>query len=37
VSEAYKDVITRFLGQETPQRFTEATKPGFFQRLFGGR
>ena len=35
VSEAYKDVIERFLGKETPMRFTEAQKPGFFKRIFG--
>ena len=37
VSEAYKDVIDRFLGQDRPMRFIEAQKPGFFKRLFGGR
>ncbi len=37
VSEAYKDVIDRFLGEEKPMRFTEAEKPGFFKRLFGGK
>ena len=37
VSEAYKDVIDRFLGQERPMRFIDAQKPGFFKRLFGGR
>ena len=37
VSEAYKDVISRFLGEEVPMRFIEAEKPGFFKRLFGGR
>ena len=37
VSEAYKDVIARFLGEEKPMRFTEASKPGFFKRMFGGR
>jgi len=37
VSEAYKDVIERFLGEEKPMRFTEADKPGFFKRLFGGK
>ena len=37
VSEAYKDVIARFLGEDKPMRFTEATKPGFFKRMFGGR
>jgi septum site-determining protein MinD len=37
VSEAYKDVVLRFLGEEKPLRFTDATKPGFFKRMFGGR
>ena len=37
VSEAYKDVIDRFLGQEKPLRFIEAEKPGFFKRLFGSK
>ena len=37
VSEAYKDVIGRFLGESIPMRFTDAEKPGFFKRLFGGR
>ncbi|WP_333708653.1 septum site-determining protein MinD [Tepidimonas ignava] len=36
VSEAYKDVIERFLGHERPLRFVEAEKPSFFKRLFGG-
>jgi septum site-determining protein MinD len=37
VAEAYGDVIGRFLGEDRPMRFTEAEKPGFFKRLFGGR
>ena len=37
VSEAYKDVISRFLGEEVAMRFTDAEKPGFFKRLFGAR
>jgi septum site-determining protein MinD len=37
VSEAYKDVIDRFLGTEKPLRFIEAEKTGFFKRLFGGK
>ena len=37
VSEAYRDVIDRFLGEDRPLRFTNAQKPGFFKRLFGGR
>jgi septum site-determining protein MinD len=35
VSEAYKDVVARFLGEERPMRFTEAPKSGFLKRLFG--
>jgi septum site-determining protein MinD len=35
VSEAYKDVIARFMGEEKPLRFTEVQKPGFFKRLLG--
>ncbi|MEP6588029.1 MAG: septum site-determining protein MinD [Polaromonas sp.] len=37
VSEAYKDVIGRFLGEDKPMRFIDAQKPGFFKRLFGGK
>jgi len=37
VSEAYKDVVARFLGEDKPLRFTDAAKPGFFKRIFGGR
>ncbi|WP_284616780.1 septum site-determining protein MinD [Aquabacterium humicola] len=37
VSEAYKDVVGRFCGESIPMRFTDAEKPGFFKRLFGGR
>ncbi|MEO8807141.1 MAG: septum site-determining protein MinD, partial [Burkholderiaceae bacterium] len=36
VSEAYKDVVARFLGETRPMRFTEAQRPGFFKRVFGG-
>jgi len=35
VSEAYRDVIDRFLGEDKPMRFIDADKPGFFKRLFG--
>ncbi len=35
VSEAYKDVIDRFLGQDKPLRFVEPEKTGFLKRLFG--
>ncbi|MFT4190379.1 MAG: septum site-determining protein MinD [Comamonas sp.] len=37
VSEAYKDVIERFLGEDKPLRFIDAAKPGLLKRLFGGR
>jgi len=37
VSEAYKDVISRFLGEDKPMRFIEAVKPSLFKRLFGGK
>ncbi|WP_035051458.1 septum site-determining protein MinD [Andreprevotia chitinilytica] len=36
VSEAYKDVVARFLGEEKPLRFIEAEKAPFWKRLFGG-
>jgi septum site-determining protein MinD len=35
VSEAYKDVIERFLGTDKPLRFVEPEKAGFLKRLFG--
>jgi septum site-determining protein MinD len=37
VSEAYKDVVGRFLGENIPMRFVDAEKPSFLKRLFGGR
>ena len=37
VSEAYKDVISRFLGEDVPLRFTEHVKPGLLKRIFGGK
>jgi septum site-determining protein MinD len=37
VSEAYKDVVARFLGEAVPMRFTSAEKPSLLKRLFGGR
>lgn len=37
VSEAYKDVIDRFLGEDKPLRFVDVEKAGFFKRLFGGK
>ena len=37
VSDAYKDVIDRFLGLDKPMRFIDAEKPSFLKRLFGGK
>ncbi|MBI2769079.1 MAG: septum site-determining protein MinD [Burkholderiales bacterium] len=37
VSEAYKDVIERFLGADKPMRFVDTQKGGFLKRLFGGK
>ena len=37
VAAAYQDVISRYLGEERPLRFTEYEKPGLFKRLFGGK
>ncbi|MBC3871133.1 septum site-determining protein MinD [Undibacterium oligocarboniphilum] len=37
VSEAYEDVVSRFLGQDVPLRFINYEKPGLLQRIFGGK
>jgi septum site-determining protein MinD len=37
VSEAYKDVIDRFLGKDKPMRFIDVQKTSFLKRLFGGK
>jgi septum site-determining protein MinD len=37
VSEAYKDVIDRFLGEDKPLRFIDVQKQSFLKRLFGGK
>jgi septum site-determining protein MinD len=37
VAEAYKDVVGRFLGEEKDLRFTDYSKPGLLQRLFGNK
>lgn len=37
VSEAYTDLVARFLGEERPMRFVDPVKAGFFKRLFGGK
>ena len=34
-SEAYKDVIDRFLGEEKSMRFVDVQKSSLFKRLFG--
>ena len=37
VSEAYLDVVDRFLGEDKPLRFIDVEKLGLIQRLFGRR
>ena len=37
VSEAYQDIVARYLGQEMPLRFINYEKPGLLQRIFGGK
>lgn len=37
VSDAYEDVVSRFLGQDAPLRFITYEKPGLLQRIFGGK
>ena len=38
VSEAYKDVVTRFLDKpDKPMRFIDIQKPSLLKRLFGGK
>ena len=37
VAEAYEDVVSRFLGETLPLRFTSYEKPGLLQRLFGAK
>lgn len=36
VSEAYTDLVARFLGEEKPMRFISAQKKGILKRIFGG-
>ncbi|RXZ45589.1 septum site-determining protein MinD [Crenobacter cavernae] len=36
VSEAYKDIVSRFLGEEKTMRFLDTPKVGLLKRLFGG-
>jgi septum site-determining protein MinD len=37
VAEAYKDIVSRFLGEDAPLRFVKYEKPGLFKRMFGGK
>lgn len=37
VAEAYKDVVSRFLGEDKPLRFVDYEKPGLLKRIFGGK
>ncbi|KAF1045875.1 MAG: Septum site-determining protein MinD [Herbaspirillum frisingense] len=37
VAQAYQDVVSRFLGENVELRFTNYEKPGFLQRIFGGK
>lgn len=37
VSDAYLDIVERFLGSDKPLRFVDYEKPGLFKRLFGGK
>lgn len=37
VSEAYTDVVARFLGEDRPLRFVDYDRPGLMKRLFGGK
>jgi septum site-determining protein MinD len=37
VSEAYKDVVARFLGEDKPMRFIQPSKQSFLKLFFGGR
>ena len=37
VSEAYQDVVSRFLGIEMPMRFTAYEKPSLLSRIFKGK
>ncbi|AQV92357.1 MULTISPECIES: septum site-determining protein MinD [Cupriavidus] len=37
VSDAYSDVVDRFLGKDKPMRFTDYQKPGLLSRIFGNK
>lgn len=34
--QAYRDVVSRYLGEDLPHRFIDLQRKGFFSRLFGG-
>jgi septum site-determining protein MinD len=34
--QAYDDAVARYLGEDRPHRFLEASKKGFLKRVFGG-
>lgn len=36
VSEAYFDLVARFLGEDKPMRYTTSEKKGLLKRIFGG-
>lgn len=36
-AHAYEDLVSRFLGEDVPLRFTQYEKPSFLHRLFGGK
>ncbi|MDX1669413.1 MAG: septum site-determining protein MinD, partial [Limnobacter sp.] len=35
-AQAYRDCVSRFLGETVPLRFVDYEKPGLFKRFFGG-
>ncbi|VVE10916.1 septum site-determining protein MinD [Pandoraea terrigena] len=37
VASAYRDVVSRFKGEDKPMRFTDYQKPGLLQRIFGSK
>ncbi|AGF47095.1 septum site-determining protein MinD [Candidatus Kinetoplastibacterium desouzaii TCC079E] len=37
VSIAYTDIVSRYLGESIPMKFTEYEKPSLIKRLFGGK
>ncbi|CAB3775883.1 septum site-determining protein MinD [Pararobbsia alpina] len=37
VADAYKDVVSRFLGEDKAMRFTDYQKPGLLSRIFGSK